>query len=77
MVLISACLFYPVALSLIASMWSDCQWGIWNGADPSLSVYPVALSLIVCKWCGCHWGIQNGADLSLSVPPCYSLIYSL
>ena len=40
MVLISTCLFHPIALSFIASKWSYCYWEIENGVDLCLSVLP-------------------------------------
>ena len=35
MVLISACLSHPVALSFIVGKWPNSHWGIQNGTDTS------------------------------------------
>ena len=45
MMLIPACLFHCVALSLIGGKGSDCHWGIQNDADPCMPL-PLFCSLI-------------------------------
>ena len=75
MVLISACPFYPIALSFIACKWCDCHHGIWNDAEVCLSVPSCVLSFIGSKWSDCYCGMQDGTDLCLSVLPCCFLIH--
>ena len=54
MVMISACLFHPVAFSFIASKWFDCHWEIGNGANYTCLFHSVALSCIGSKLSDCQ-----------------------